>query len=91
MSPDHDGSRAVVTRRNRSLESRIIVGMILNHHRKPLRFHVRLGSFRNGPGLEHAIELEPEIVMKVRGVMFWMTKSGFFPHVWLFQKVLLSG
>ncbi len=48
--PDHHGACAVIARGNRPLETGVIVGMILDHHREPLGLFVGRQAFGYGPG-----------------------------------------
>jgi hypothetical protein len=61
--PDDDGARAVVVGRNHALEVDVVDGVVLDVDREPLVRRVRRRPLRNGPRLQHAIELEAEVVM----------------------------
>src|SRR6185503_10607810 len=50
-----------------ALESAIVQRMVLRLHGEALVGRVEARSLRHGPALEHALELEPEVVMQARG------------------------
>src|SRR5262249_42563711 len=55
--------------RDRTFEVAIIERMVLDLDREPLVMRVERGPPRHRPGLEHAVEFEPQIIMQSgRGV-----------------------
>ena len=68
--PDDDGARAVVVGRDDALEVDVVDGVVLDVHREALVGGVRRRPLRHGPRLQHAVELEPEVVVSAaRGVL----------------------
>ena len=62
--PDHDGSAAILALRNHPFEAAVLKRMILDVDGQALLADNEARSLRNGPALEHAIHLEPEVVMQ---------------------------
>ncbi len=68
--PDDDGAGAVVVGRDHALEVHVVDGVVLDVHRQPLVGRIRRRPLRHGPGLQHAVELEPKVVVSpARGVL----------------------
>lgn len=67
--PDDHVSCAVVARRDDALESGVVVGVILRHHRQPPGSGIVGRALRNGPRLEDALHLETEVVVEVRSLV----------------------
>ena len=65
--PHDDRAGAVVARGDEALEVAVLERVILDVHREPLVGRVVRGSFRHGPGAEHALHLEPEIEVQPAG------------------------
>ncbi len=62
--PDDHRARAVVAGRDQPLEVRVLDGVVLDVDREPLVGRVRRRALRHGPGLQHAVVLEPEVVVR---------------------------
>src|SRR5256885_4246787 len=58
-------ARAVLLRRNHASERGVVVGMVLGHDREALVRGVERRASGNGPGLEHAVALQPEVVVQL--------------------------
>src|SRR5262245_58861753 len=67
--PHHDRSASVLTLGDDALEVRVGNRMILDGHGEPLDGGIERGSLRNGPRLEHAAGLEPEIIVELTRAM----------------------
>jgi hypothetical protein len=68
--PHDDTARSVVAGRNDALEVAVLQRMILDVHGEPLVGRVERRSLGHGPGHEHAVELEAEIVVQMaRGML----------------------
>ncbi len=68
--PDDDGAGAVVVGRDHALEVHVVDGVVLDVHGEPLVGRIRRRPLRHRPGLQHALELEPEVVVSpARGVL----------------------
>ena len=65
--PDHHRPRPVLTFGDRSLELAILEGMVLDVHRQPLVARIQAGALGGRPAHQHAIELEPEVVVQLPG------------------------
>ena len=64
--PDHDASRAVVAFGNLALEAAILQRMILGHHCKPFVGIALRRPLRHRPGLQRAVNRQPEVVVQPR-------------------------
>ncbi len=62
--PEHHGARAVLLRRNHAFEIAVLDRVIFDVHREPLVVGIEARSFRHRPTEQHAVELEPEVVVK---------------------------
>src|SRR5256885_9669820 len=58
-------ARAVLLRRNHASERGVVVGMVLGHDREALVRGVERRAPGNGPGLEYAVALQPEVVVQL--------------------------
>jgi hypothetical protein len=67
--PDLDRAGAVLARRNRPLEARVLERMILDVHRKMLLSRLERHALRDGPARERAIDLEAEVVVQAPRVV----------------------
>jgi len=56
---------AVLLGGNHALERGVVVGVVLGHDREALVHGVERRAAGNGPGLEHAVALQPEIVVQL--------------------------
>ncbi len=68
--PDHDGAAAILSFGNRAFEVAVVERVVLDLDREPLVGRIGRGSARHGPGLEDAVELEPQVVMEPASRMF---------------------
>ncbi len=68
--PDHDSTGAVVAFRDHPFEKLIVDGVVLHHDGKLLLLRIEGGAFGHGPALENAVELEAQVPMEARGVVF---------------------
>ena len=68
--PKQHGAAAVFTLGNHSLERSVIDRVILDLDRQPLIAGIEARSFGDGPTFEHVAQLQPEVVMEVRGGVF---------------------
>ena len=67
--PDLDGAGAVLALRDLALERRVVERMVLDVHGEVLRARLERHALRYGPAREHAVALEPEVVVEAaRGV-----------------------
>src|SRR5882757_4190857 len=62
--PELHGAAAILIFRNRAFEIAVVERMILDLDRQPLVVRIERGAARHRPGLEDAVEFEPEIVMQ---------------------------
>src|SRR5262249_44524390 len=62
--PEHCPA-AVLTLRNRSLETAVLYGVILDLHGETLVRRIEARAFGHRPALERAVELEPEVVVEM--------------------------
>ena len=67
--PEHHDAGAVALR-NDAFELAVVQRMILDVHRQPLRLRVERRPFRHRPRQQHAVVLEPEVVVQVAGQVF---------------------
>ena len=63
LIPQLHCAAAVFALRDHALERGVVERMIFGAHRQPLGCGPRGGAFRDGPAFQHAVDLEPEIVM----------------------------
>ena len=68
--PEHHRAAAILAFRDCPLEGAVSQGMILGPHRQPLVGRVEAGTFGHGPAQQNAVQLQPEIVMQARGIVF---------------------
>ncbi|MNO66020.1 hypothetical protein D3C76_567990 [compost metagenome] len=69
LVPDDDIAGAVVTRRYIALEFRVVQRVILHLDGKTFHRRIEAGSLGHGPALEHAVQLQAEVIVQVAGVM----------------------
>ena len=68
--PNQYRPRSIFSLGNHTLEIGIFERVILDLHSEPLYPWIEARSFRQGPTLEHAVELQPEIVVQApRGML----------------------
>ena len=67
--PELHGAAAILAVGNSAFEIAVIERVILDLDRQPLVVRIDRGTARHRPGLEDAVELEPEIVMQPRRVV----------------------
>jgi hypothetical protein len=67
--PDLDRARPVVALRDLAVELRVLERVILDVDGQMLRPRLRRHALRNGPAGQHAVALEPEVVVEAPGVM----------------------
>ena len=64
--PELHRAAAILILRNRAFEIAVVERMVLDLDREPLVMRVERRSSRDGPGFEHAVEFQPEIVVQAR-------------------------
>src|SRR5690606_4542075 len=69
LVPDKNGTRTVFALGNGAFKGRIGDRMVLHVDGQPLFVRVQAGAARNGPAPQHAVMLQPKIVMQARGGM----------------------
>jgi hypothetical protein len=74
--PNHDCAAAILAFRNSAFEVAVVQRVVFDLDRKSLVMRVERGAFGDGPGFEDAIELKPQVIMKVRCGMFLNDKAG---------------
>src|SRR5262245_7125109 len=62
--PDDDATRTVFAVRDLALEFGVIERVILGAHGEPLVGRQQAWAARDGPALQHAIQLEPQVVVQ---------------------------
>src|SRR6266850_3084076 len=67
--PELHGAAAILVLWNGAFEIAVVQWMIFHLHRQPLVMRIQRGAARDRPGLEDAVELQPEIVVQPAGVM----------------------
>jgi hypothetical protein len=67
--PELHGAAAILSLGNGAFEITVIERVILDLDREPLVMWIERRAFRHRPGLEHAVMLEPEIVMQTACIM----------------------
>src|SRR5688572_693965 len=68
--PDHDAARAVFAFGDLALEAAVVERVILGLHGEAAVLRAEARLFRHGPALQHAVVLEPEIVVKPGRIVF---------------------
>ena len=68
--PDDHRAAAILALRDRALELTVLEGMILHVHRKALLARDQARTARHRPALQHAVQLQPEIVVQAPGSVF---------------------
>ncbi len=67
--PDLDRAGAVLAFRDLALEGRVLERMVLDVHGERTLSDVEGNTLRHGPAREHAVALQPEVVVEPPGVM----------------------
>ncbi len=67
--PDHDGAAAVFVLRDGALELGVIEGMVLGAHGQALGRGVEGRPLGHGPGQQHAVALQAQVVVQPAGVV----------------------
>ena len=67
--PHDDVTRAVATRRDHPLEVEVLDRMVLHVHREVAHLRVERHALRHRPAHEHAVDLEPEVVVESAGAV----------------------
>ena len=62
--PDDHVAGAVLAVRDMALELRVLERVVLGVHREPLLVRIEARAARHRPALEHAVELEPQVVVQ---------------------------
>ena len=75
LIPDRHGSGPILPCRNRAREGRVGERMVLDLHGEALVGRIGRGALRDRPALEHAIHLQPEIVMQAAGMVLLHDKE----------------
>ena len=70
--PEHDGAAAILSLRNGAFEVAVIERMILHLDGEPLFTRDEGGALGHRPGLEDAVELQPQVVVQAA----WRRVSG---------------
>ncbi len=70
LVPDHDGAAAVLAFGDDALEAAVLHGVVFDLHGEAAVAGVVAGAFGDGPGFEHAVPAEAEVVVQVRGGVF---------------------
>ena len=65
LIPDHHRARAVVAGRDGALEVRVFERVIFDVHGEPRFLRLRRRSFRHRPRTQHALHLQPPVVVQV--------------------------
>src|SRR6059058_5807729 len=69
LVPKHHRPAAIFALGDGAFEVAVIERMVLGPHRKAVLARVEARTFRNGPALQHSVELEPEVPVQPRGVV----------------------
>ena len=67
--PEHDAARAVIAGGNVAFELAVFERMILHFRGQVFGERLERRAFGNGPGNQHAADLQAEIVMQARGIV----------------------
>src|SRR6266481_1031643 len=68
--PNHDGTAAILSPRDGSLECVVFDRMIFHVDRKALFVRNKARAAGDRPALHHAVELEPQIIVQAPGGVF---------------------
>ena len=68
--PQHDRTAAILPLGDGSLEIAVVQRMVLGGHGETLVGRIARGPAGDGPGLEHPVQLQPEVVVQTRGRVF---------------------
>lgn len=75
--PEHDGPTAILAVWNDAFEAAVFQRVIFDLHRETLHGRIEVGSFGDRPTLEHAIEFQTEVVVKVGGIVLLDDETQF--------------
>ena len=67
LVPDHDGAAAVLALGDDALEAAVLHGVVFDLHGEALVGDDVAGALGDGPGFEHAVPAEAEVVVQMRG------------------------
>ena len=67
LVPDHDGAAAVLAFGDDAFEAAVLHGVVFDLDGEAAVAGVVAGAFGDGPGFEHAVPAEAEVVVQVRG------------------------
>ena len=76
--PYHHRTRAIVPLGNHTFKVRVFQWMVLGHGGKAFAGWVHTGSLGHGPGHQHTINFQSEVVVQPRGVMLLNHKAAAF-------------
>ena len=62
--PHDHGTRTVLAFGDHTLEPAVLDGVILDFHRETFCARIQRGTLRDGPGFQHPVGLEPEVVVQ---------------------------
>jgi hypothetical protein len=65
--PQQDGAGAVIVRRDHAFERAVLDGMVFRAHGQALVLGIETRAARHRPALQHAVELQAEIVVQAPG------------------------
>src|SRR5262245_43841726 len=74
--PQHDGAATIFALRNRAFKVAVVEWMILDLDGQAPIAWIERRPLRDGPGLENAIDLQPQIVVKPGGSMLLDDEAG---------------
>ena len=77
--PEHHRSTAVFAFGDDSLKAAVFQRMVFDLHRQALVGGIEIRAFGHGPALEHAVQLQAEVVMEVRGIVLLDDKRQLAP------------
>ena len=67
--PQHHAARAVVAGRNVAFEIAVLDGVVLDMGGEVLHRGIERRALGHGPGFQHAVDFQPEIVVQPRGIV----------------------
>ena len=76
--PEHDGAAAILALGDGAFEVAVIERVIFGLDGKPLVAGVERGALGHRPGLEHAIDLKAQVIVKARGGVLLDDKARVF-------------
>src|SRR5581483_8776201 len=74
--PDLDRAGAILARGNAPRKGSVAEWMIFDVHRQPLLPGVECRFFGNGPALQYAVRLQPEVIVQAGGIVFLDHEDG---------------